>query len=158
MWERGTRCSAVDLAAWRNRSRLLFWANVATSGTSHSPMSRTQWRAAAWRALASQRCPSSKRCSGKEDQKKRFIIALAIKWLFCFVVFFPVCIIYTIGLKINLHRPTHHRVHLCSNSIHTNAPVNVIPQYPLCGDTGGFDIYSNQISHHRGNLFGSNPC
>ena len=38
------------------------------------------------------------------------------------------------------------------------APVNVIPQYPLCGDTGGFDIYSNQISHHRGNLFGSNPC
>ena len=39
-----------------------------------------------------------------------------------------------------------------------NAPVNVIPQYPLCGDTGGFDKYSNQISHHRGNLFGSNPC
>ena len=30
--------------------------------------------------------------------------------------------------------------------------------YCQASHTGGFDIYSNQISHHRGNLFGSNPC
>ena len=32
------------------------------------------------------------------------------------------------------------------------APVNVMPQYPLFRDTGGFDIWSYQISHYRGNL------
>ena len=60
---------------------------------------------------------------------------------------------YTVSLFQRVHYWRFHCVYYSSY-----APVNVIPEYPLCGDTGGFDIYSNQISHHRGNLFGSNPC
>ncbi len=65
--------------AWRRQSRSLFCRESAgTSGSLRSPMSPTQWPAAAWRVLVSQRCPSSKQSSGKEDLKKRFIILITI--------------------------------------------------------------------------------
>ena len=43
---------------------------------------------------------------------------------------------------------------LFNDYLNAYAAVNVIPQYPLYGDSGGFDKYDN---HYRDNLFGANP-